>query len=83
MGLIVEAIVWFIIEVLFWGIMYWTGVAIAKMVTLGKWTLEGAAGKQEKWKETRKDSRFIVVAVLGVFFWLVVALIIVLIKTGS
>lgn len=70
MELIFELIVWFIIEVLFWGIMFWTGYAIIQTVTLGQWK-PGSLGKnKEKRKENRKEAKFIVVAIIGALFWL-------------
>ena len=82
MGLVAELIVWFIFEVIFWGIMYWTGYAIAQIVTLGKWKLRGTERDRVKWKEKRKGSEFIVVAVMGALFWIGVCLALIIQKTG-
>jgi len=80
MELIVELIVWFIIEVVFWGIMFWTGYVLTLIVTLGQWTPGHAGRDKDKKKESRKKPKFIVTAVIGALFWIVfgIALIIIL-----
>ena len=70
MELIIELIIWFIIEVVFWGIMFWTGYAITQIVTLGQWKPESAGRNKDKGKENRKKTKFIIVAVMGVLFWI-------------
>ncbi len=70
MELIIELIVWFTIEVLFWGIMFWTGYALIQIVTLGQWKLGISGGDKHKRKENRKEAKFIVVAIIGALFWI-------------
>lgn len=70
MELIVELIAWFIIEVMFWGVMFWTGYAIIQIVTLGQWKPGSVGRDKDKGKENRKETKFIVVAVIGAFFWI-------------
>ncbi len=80
MELIAELIVWFIIEVVFWGIMFWTGYVLVRIVTLGQWTPAHMERDKDKKKERRKETKFIVTAVIGTLFWigLGIALIIVI-----
>ena len=70
MELIIELIIWFIIEVVFWGIMFWTGYTITQIVTLGQWKPASARRYKDKGKHNRKETKFIVVAVIGVLFWI-------------
>ena len=70
MELIVELIVWFIIEVVFWGIMFWTGYGLISIVTLGRWTPGYIGGDKDKRKENRRKAKFIVASVCGTLFWI-------------
>jgi len=65
MELIIELILWFIIEVIFWGIMFWTGYLLTQIISVGRW-IPGPMGRD---KEKRKETKFIVTAVIGVLFW--------------
>lgn len=70
MEFIVELIAWFIIEVMFWGIMFWTGYVLILIATFGQWT-PGYIGKdKEKNIENRRQPRFLVTAIIGTFFWI-------------
>lgn len=66
MELIIELILWFIIEVVFWGIMFWTGYCLTLIISIGQWK-PGPVGKG---KEKRKEAKFIVTAVIGALFWI-------------
>ena len=66
MGLLLELILWFIIEVVFWGIMFWTGYLLTLIISIGKWK-PGPVGRN---KEKRKETKFIATAVFGTLFWL-------------
>lgn len=66
MTLIVEFILWFIFEVVFWGIMYWTGYFLAQAISIGQWS-PGHVGAD---KEERKDIKFIFTALIGALFWI-------------
>lgn len=70
MELIVELIVWFIIEVVFWGIMFWTGYVLTLIVTLGQWTPGHTERGKDKKKESRRETKFIVTAIIGALFWI-------------
>jgi hypothetical protein len=70
MELIVELIVWFIIEVVFWGIMFWTGYVLTLIVTLGQWTPKHTERDKDKKKESRRETKFIVTAIIGTLFWI-------------
>jgi len=76
MELILELILWFIIEVVFWGIMFWTGYFLTRIISFGQWK-PCSVGKD---KEKRKETKFIATAVFGALFWIGIgiALIIVL-----
>ena len=60
-----ELILWFIIEIVFWGIMFWTGYAIHFVLTMGKGTRLIIDRKRQ-----RKESRVLITALVGVVFWL-------------
>ena len=66
MGFIVELVLWVIIEVLFWGIMFWTGYLLSQIFTLGHLKLapEGTG------KIDRSEPKFIVTALIGTLFWI-------------
>ncbi len=80
MELIIEIVVWFTIEVVFWGIMFWTGYVLTIILTLGQWTPGRIERDKDKKKESRRETKFIVTAVIGALFWIVfwIALIIVM-----
>lgn len=69
MEFIIELIVWFTIEVIFWGIMFWTGYVLSMILTLGQWTPGRIERDKEKKKEGRRKTKFIVTAVIGALFW--------------
>ena len=66
MGFIIELVVWLIIEVVFWGIMCWTGYFLTQVFTIGrlKYAPVGS-GKTE-----RSEKKFILTALIGAFFWI-------------
>ena len=66
MALIIELILWFIIEVVFWGIIFWTGYFLTRIISIGQWK-PGPVGRD---KEKRKEAKFIVTAVIGALFWI-------------
>ena len=66
MELFIELILWFIIEVVFWGILFWTGYFLTLIISIGQWKL-GPMGRD---KEKRKETKFIVTAVIGALFWI-------------
>ena len=66
MGFLSELVLWLIIEVVFWGIMFWTGYMVTRVISMGKWRPRHAGGDKEK----RKEVEFIITAVIGVLFWL-------------
>lgn len=66
MGLIIELVLWFIIEVVFWGIMFRTGYFITLFFTIGQWK-PGLEGRNKK---KRTERKFIVPAVIGALFWI-------------
>jgi len=66
MGLIIELILWLIIEVVFWGVMFWTGYAITSILTLGKWKPHFNDDR----KKQKKEPEFIITALIGFLFWL-------------
>ena len=70
MEFIIELIVWFTIEVVFWGIMFWTGYVLSMILTLGQWTPGRIERDKEKKKEGRRKIKFIVTAVIGALFWI-------------
>ena len=77
MEIIFDLIIWFLIEVIFWGILFWTGYTVLLIMSLGKWKIQSINGDRKKF---RKEPKFIATAVIGFLFWLGVgiALIIVL-----
>jgi hypothetical protein len=71
MEFIIELIVWFIIEVVFWGIMFWTGYVLTRVFTFGQWTPGRIERDKDKKKESRRETKFIATAVIGALFWIV------------
>ncbi len=67
MELIIELLLWFIIEVVFWGIMFWTGYFLILIISIGQWK-PGHMGRD---KEERKETKFIATALIGALFWIV------------
>jgi hypothetical protein len=63
-----ELIVGFVIEVVFGGVMFWTGYVLTLVVPLerGKPVLSGR--DKNKRKENRRKPRFILTALLGALF---------------
>jgi len=72
MDFIIELVVWFAIEVVFWGIMFQTGYVLTKIATLGRWTPGRIEKDKDKRKASRKEPKFIVTALIGALFWFVV-----------
>ena len=72
MGLIIEVMSWFIIEVVFWGFMFWTGYVLVSFVTFGHWTLNKSGNG--KARENRKKPEFLVTAIIGSIFWISVGI---------
>ncbi|MDX2446643.1 MAG: hypothetical protein QNK29_05515 [Desulfobacterales bacterium] len=66
MGFIIELVLWFIIEVVFWGIMFWTGYFLTLIFTIGQWKLAPVGTD----KIERTETKFIVAAVIGALFWI-------------
>jgi len=66
MQLVIELLLWFIIEVVFWGILFWTGYAITSILTFGKWKIL----IDDNGKKQRKEPKFIITALIGILFWL-------------
>ncbi len=66
MQVIIELLLWFIIEVVFWGIMFWTGYATTFVLSFGKWKIPNDGNR----KKQRKESKFIITALIGFLFWL-------------
>ncbi|MBT8358941.1 MAG: hypothetical protein KJO61_14375 [Deltaproteobacteria bacterium] len=66
MELIIELILWFIIEVVFWGFMFWTGYFLILIISIGQWK----PGPVRRDKEKRKEKKFIATAVIGAVFWI-------------
>ena len=66
MGLIIELLLWFIIEIVFWGISFWTGHFLILIFTIGQWKLAPVGTD----KIERTDTKFIVTAVIGATFWI-------------
>jgi len=71
MELIFELIIWVMIEVVFWGIMFWTGYVLTRMLTLGHWSPGRIEKDNDKKKECRREPEFIITAVIGALFWIV------------
>ncbi len=67
MELVIELLVWLIIEVLFWGIMFWTGYIIACVLTFGRW----APRHPGEDKYNRRKPSFFITSLIGTFFWVV------------
>ena len=74
MELIVEVIMWFIIEVVFWGIMFWTGYLLVSFITFGHWPPKKLGNSKSKIKENRKKPEFLVTAIIGAIFWISVGI---------
>ena len=70
MVFIVEQITWFIIEIVFWGIMFWTGYVLIFTVTLGQWIPRPLGRNQNRNKEIRRKAKFVYTATIGVLFWI-------------
>lgn len=83
MGLVIELLVWLTIEVVFWGIMFWTGYVLAITLTLGQWTPGRIESAKETKKENRRETKFIVTALIGALFWICfwIAIIIIFMKS--
>ena len=67
MEFIIEITLWFLIEFVFWGFMYWTGYFLILIITIGKWNI-GPVGKNKK---KRKELKFVITALTGALFWIV------------
>jgi len=65
MQFLIELFLWFLIEVVFWGIMLWTGKTITSILTLGTWGISIADRKKEK-----QNPKFMITATIGFLFWL-------------
>lgn len=79
MTFIIELMIWFIVEVVFWGMMYWTGFNIISLVSFGRWVakpLERDRKKTEPFKAT-------VIALFGVLFWIVIVITSIIIMRAS
>ena len=74
MELFVEVIMWLIIEVVFWGIMFWTGYVLVSFVTFGHWSPKILRNGKAKIKENRKKPEFLVTAIIGAIFWISVGI---------
>ena len=70
MGFIIELVLWLIIEVVFWGILFWTGYFVTRIISIGKWR-PGHVGSD---KQKRKEAKFIATAVIGALFWFVLGI---------
>ena len=67
MQIIFELIIWFLMEVIFWGIMFWTGRIIILIITFGKWKLQ--ITRNDDRKKLKKEPKIIATAVIGFLFW--------------
>ena len=70
MGLIVELILWIIIEIIFWGIMFWSGYVIVLIVTFGHYSPKQSGKSKAEVKGNRKKPEFLITAVIGTLFWI-------------
>lgn len=66
MGLLIELVLWFIIEVVFWGVMFWTGYFLTLIFTIGQWKLAPVGTD----KIERSETKFMATAVIGALFWI-------------
>lgn len=72
MELVLELLLWFITEFVFWGIMFWTGYAITSILSFGKWR---PIYLKDQRKKQRQEPKFIIIALIGFLFWLGVGVI--------
>lgn len=72
MELIIEIIVWFAVEIVFWGVMFWTGYVLTKILTLGRWNPGRIERAKDKKKERRKETKYFVTAIIGALFWIII-----------
>lgn len=66
MGIVLEILVWFFIEILFWGLMFYTGRLILSMLSNRKWEIQS---NDIDPKQYRKEPKFIGTALIGFLFW--------------
>jgi|GEM_PF-5157309 len=69
MGIVLELIFWILIEIVFWGIMFWTGCAILSIVSFGKFETQDI---RDDPKKLRRKPKFIAITLIGFLFWIAI-----------